>query len=176
MNVGFVGLGKLGLPCALAIESKGHYVCGYDIDPNVKNILETKQLPYKEIWAQEYLEKSKIDFLNLDEVVQRSDVIFVPIQTPHDPLYEGTTRIPDSRVDFDYTWLRDGMENLSKSNFEYASFCAFLSFSFLAFSKTAIAADNSVSETTPSSFVSTSLCKTLYLCGTIHIEHSSLNK
>ena len=40
MNVGFVGLGKLGLPCALAVESKGHKVYGYDINPNVKTILE----------------------------------------------------------------------------------------------------------------------------------------
>ena len=31
MKVGFVGLGKLGLPVALAVESKGHKVFGYDI-------------------------------------------------------------------------------------------------------------------------------------------------
>ena len=31
MKIGFVGLGKLGLPVALAVESKGHDVVGYDI-------------------------------------------------------------------------------------------------------------------------------------------------
>ena len=31
MKVGFLGLGKLGLPVALAIESKGHEVCGTKI-------------------------------------------------------------------------------------------------------------------------------------------------
>ena len=31
MKIGFLGLGKLGLPVALAVESKGHYVCGTDI-------------------------------------------------------------------------------------------------------------------------------------------------
>ena len=113
MNVGFVGLGKLGLPCALAIEAKGHSVCGYDIDSKVKEILDTKVLPYKEIWAQEHLNNSKIDFVDLNEVVKRSDIIFVPIQTPHDPLYEGITRIPESRVDFNYDWLKNGMKNLS---------------------------------------------------------------
>lgn len=113
MNVGFVGLGKLGLPCALAVESKGHYVCGYDIDPRVKETLETRKLPYKELWAQDYLDNTKIDFLPLEEVVKRSDIIFVPIQTPHDPLYEGITRIPETRVDFDYSWLKSGMKNLS---------------------------------------------------------------
>ena len=45
MNIGFMGLGKLGLPCALAMEEKGHSVCGYDIDDGVKTILETKKLP-----------------------------------------------------------------------------------------------------------------------------------
>ena len=37
-NIGFIGLGKLGLPSALAIESKGHTVVGYDLNPNVKTI------------------------------------------------------------------------------------------------------------------------------------------
>ena len=31
MKVGFLGLGKLGLPVSLAVESKGHEVFGYDI-------------------------------------------------------------------------------------------------------------------------------------------------
>ena len=36
MNIGFMGLGKLGLPCALAIGDVGHSVYGYDINPQVK--------------------------------------------------------------------------------------------------------------------------------------------
>ena len=31
MKVGFVGLGKLGLPVALAVESEGHKVYSFDI-------------------------------------------------------------------------------------------------------------------------------------------------
>lgn len=115
MKVGFIGLGKLGLPCALAIEAKGHEVCGYDIDPKVKEILDTKVLPYKEIWAQEHLNNTKIDFASVDEVVRRSDVIFVPIQTPHVRAYEGDTRIPETRVDFNYEWLVSGMKTLSEA-------------------------------------------------------------
>jgi len=45
MNIGFMGLGKLGLPCALAIDEKGHTVYGYDIDSNVETILKEKILP-----------------------------------------------------------------------------------------------------------------------------------
>ncbi len=114
MKIGFVGLGKLGLPVALAVESKGHDVVGFDISEKVKDIIEAKKLPYKEIWAQDYLDKSKIRFLNLKNVVKHSEIIFVPIQTPHDPLYEGVTRIPKERVDFDYSYLISGMKKLSE--------------------------------------------------------------
>jgi UDP-N-acetyl-D-mannosaminuronate dehydrogenase len=39
MKIGFIGLGKLGLPVALAIESKGHQVIGTDInDTTLRNI------------------------------------------------------------------------------------------------------------------------------------------
>jgi len=113
MNIGFIGLGKLGLPVALAVESRGHNVVGYDISNEVKNIIDAKKLPYREIWAQEHLDKSKIEFVDVEKVVEHSEIIFVPIQTPHDPLYEGTTRLPDERVDFDYTWLKSGLKTLS---------------------------------------------------------------
>tara|TARA_B100000989_G_C19527714_1_gene467824 strand:+ start:2216 stop:3469 length:1254 start_codon:yes stop_codon:yes gene_type:complete len=113
MKVGFLGLGKLGLPVALAVESKGHDVVGHDISNSVKNIIEAKKIPYKEKGAQELLDKSKIKFLDIPEVVKHSEIIFVPIQTPHNPLYEGVTRIPDKRVDFDYSYLIEGIKSLS---------------------------------------------------------------
>ena len=113
MKIGFLGLGKLGLPVALAVESKGHEVVGHDISHSVKNIIEAKKIPYKEKGAQELLNKSKIQFLDIPDVVKNSEIIFVPIQTPHDPLYEGVTRIPDKRVDFDYSYLISGIKSLS---------------------------------------------------------------
>jgi UDP-N-acetyl-D-mannosaminuronate dehydrogenase len=42
MNIGFLGLGKLGLPVALAIEDKGHNVCGTDISPITLKGIRTK--------------------------------------------------------------------------------------------------------------------------------------
>ena len=112
MNIGFMGMGKLGLPVALAIEGKGHKVIGYDPSPEVQEIIKSKKLPYKEIGAQDYLDKSKIEIKSVEEVVKHSDIIFVPIQTPHDPQFEGTTRIPDERKDFDYTYLKNGLVDL----------------------------------------------------------------
>ena len=113
-KIGFVGLGKLGLPCALVINQKGHQVFGYDINPEVKEILSTKKLPYREKGAEELLANHNINWSSLSEVVSSSDIIFVPIQTPHDPKYEGVTRLPEERVDFDYSWLREGMTSLAK--------------------------------------------------------------
>ena len=112
MNIGFMGLGKLGLPCALAVEMRGHKVVGYDPSPDIKKILDTKKLPYKEIWAQDYLDKTNIKIKTVEEVVKHSDIIFVPIQTPHGEKFEGTTRIPDEREDFDYSYLIDGLTQL----------------------------------------------------------------
>ena len=41
------------------------------------------------------------------------NIIFVPIQTPHDEKYEGITRIPKERADFNYEYLIKGMKDLS---------------------------------------------------------------
>lgn len=115
MKIGFVGLGKLGLPCALAIDSVGeHEVVGYDINESVETHLDKKAIPYREKDADIYLKNHNVKFLPIDEVVDFSDIIFVPIQTPHEPFYDGVTRLPNTRVDFDYSFLKDGMKNLSE--------------------------------------------------------------
>ena len=113
MNVGFIGLGKLGLPCALVMDNKGHNVYGYDINPQVKDILDTKEIPYREAGTPELLKNHNVTWSSVSEVVTNSEIIFVPIQTPHDERYEGTTRLPEERVDFDYTYLKEGMRVLA---------------------------------------------------------------
>ncbi len=42
MNIGFLGLGKLGLPVSLAVELKGHRVYGYDISQQTINDINNK--------------------------------------------------------------------------------------------------------------------------------------
>ncbi len=114
MKIGFVGLGKLGLPTVLAIESKGHEVIGYDISERVINIIKSRKLPYEEKGAQELLERSNMKLGNMADVVANSEMIFVAIQTPHHEKYEGITRLPQERVDFDYSFLRQGVSDLAK--------------------------------------------------------------
>ena len=100
------------MPVALATESKGHNVFGYDISETIKNI-KNRVIDYKEIWVEDYLPNSKIEILDIKNLVNKSDIIFVPIQTPHHEKYEGITRIPDERADFDYSFLKNGVKTLS---------------------------------------------------------------
>lgn len=114
MNVGFIGLGKLGLPVALAVESKGHTVYGYDINPAVDGYLKDRKIPYSEIYADDLLKTHNLNFGSMSDVVKNSDIIFVPVQTPHDPAFEGIDRLGFERVDFNYTYLIQAISDLSK--------------------------------------------------------------
>jgi UDPglucose 6-dehydrogenase len=115
MKIGFMGLGKLGLPCALASEAAGHEVVGYDPNPAVAGYIRDRKIPYREEGTPELLVHSKIRVVSVNEVVAHSDLIFVAVQTPHDPLYEGITRIPETRVDFDYSWLIQAVGQLNEA-------------------------------------------------------------
>ena len=114
VNVGFVGLGKLGLPSALAVESKGHTVRGYDINPKIKEYIESCNVPYLEAGVTEMLKNTKIQVLPLRDVLKQSDIVFVPVQTPHDPMYEGVTRMPPTTADFNYDFLKSACKAISE--------------------------------------------------------------
>jgi len=116
MKIGFIGLGKLGLPCALAIEHYGaHEVIGFDISRQVLENIRNRHIPYKEMGAQELLDKSNIRLRPLDDVVSFSEIVFVAIQTPHDPKFEGITRLPGERADFNYEFLKAGVKDIAES-------------------------------------------------------------
>ena len=114
MKVGFVGLGTLGLPVALAVESKGHKVYGFDIKEEIYDQIKNRKIDYKEKHANELLKKTKIQILELSKLIKNSDIIFVPIQTPHDKKYEGISDIPKTRKDFDYRYLKNGIKMIAK--------------------------------------------------------------
>jgi UDPglucose 6-dehydrogenase len=114
-EIGFLGLGKLGLPVALAIESMGHSVLGYDIDPKIMDAIRNRAWPFQEESVPELLSTSAIRLTDdVGELVAASDIIFCPIQTPHHPDYEGTTRLPKERTDFDYTYLKEAVTSVAR--------------------------------------------------------------
>lgn len=108
MKVGFVGLGKLGLPVAVSMALGGHKVLGYDIDPDN---MSKQPRDYMEAGPNgkgsfnDYLVDSSIEFDTLERVVTLSDVVFFAVQTPHSPEFEGITPLTDERRDFDYDYL-----------------------------------------------------------------------
>ena len=112
-RIGFIGLGKLGLPVALVFESKGHKVVGYDVNPEVSRYLEEKKIPFYEKGIQPYLDRTKIKIMPMSQVIKSSELIFMPVQTPHDPQYEGSTRIPLDRKDFDYSYLIQAIKDVA---------------------------------------------------------------
>ncbi len=69
MKVGFVGLGKLGLPVALAVESKGHKVYGFDIKKEIYEQIRKRKIDYKEKHANDLLKKTKIEIVELKKLI-----------------------------------------------------------------------------------------------------------
>ena len=105
--IGFIGLGKLGLPCAAAMQVRtGLPLFGYDANREIKHYVEQASVPYMESRAEEFLKESNLSILDsIHDVVMNSDVVFLAVQTPHAPEFEGTVPVPPETRDFDYSYL-----------------------------------------------------------------------
>jgi UDPglucose 6-dehydrogenase len=95
MKIGFIGTGKLGMPCAEAIASKGHDVRGYDVaNQDSKTVLACS---------------------DIYTCVKDRDIVFIAVPTPHDPAYDG--REPTAHLepkDFNYDIVKDVMQEANK--------------------------------------------------------------
>lgn len=118
MNVGFVGLGKLGTPFAVAVAMHNHHVIGYDV---AEDKMSSGPWPFQEAgyggqpfryWRDYTLERGLLTYGTISEIVAQSELIMVCVQTPHQPRYEGDTRLPAERVDFNYRFLQDAVMEL----------------------------------------------------------------
>ena len=88
MKIGFIGLGKLGLPCASVIAEKGHDVTGYDVAKVKSDVIAIKD--------------------TIKEAVQDRDIVFIAVPTPHHPDYDG--KAPTAHLepkDFNYDIVVD---------------------------------------------------------------------
>lgn len=96
MKIGFIGLGKLGMPCAEEIAKKGHAVIGYDVD---------KSLDSDYVIVEE----------TIKDVASEADIVFVAVPTPHDPNYDG--KAPTAHLepkDFQYDIVIDCLQEANK--------------------------------------------------------------
>ena len=95
MKISFIGLGKLGLPCAEAVAQKGHTVSGYDIVEVTSDHIQVKD--------------------TIAEAVAGQDIVFVAVPTPHDPAYDG--RAPTAHLepkDFSYEIVKECLTEANK--------------------------------------------------------------
>ena len=97
MKIGFIGLGKLGKDVAEVLAEK-HDVTGYDISPVILNTL-----------GDDY----EVKISNLENTCKDKDIVFVAVQTPHDPEYDGkepTSHLPPK--DFDYSYITTAVKDV----------------------------------------------------------------
>ena len=94
-KIGFIGLGKLGMPCAEAVAKKGFDVVGYDIAPRTSSLIDIRQ--------------------SIEEVCRDRDIVFVATPTPHEDGYDGRT--PTSHLpvkDFNYDAVKRVLKSCNK--------------------------------------------------------------
>ena len=94
MKIGFIGLGKLGLPCAEEI-TRQHEVIGFDTEHRVSPHVKVTQ--------------------KIEEVFKDTKIIFIAVPTPHHADYDGS--LPTSELpvkDFDYTKVIDVLKICEK--------------------------------------------------------------
>lgn len=93
MEIGFIGLGKLGSECA-EVMAENHNVTGYDVvDVHPQGVTITD---------------------NIYDTVIDKKFTFIAVQTPHNHAYDG--RIPTSKLpakDFDYSYVTNILKALS---------------------------------------------------------------
>ena len=94
-KIGFIGLGKLGMPCAEAISKKGFDVAGYDIvDKSSKHVVIRN---------------------SIKDLCRDRDIVFVATPTPHEEGYDGRT--PTSHLlvkDFNYDEVKKVLSKCNK--------------------------------------------------------------
>lgn len=82
-KIGFIGLGKLGMPCAEAIRKKGFHVAGYDVADKRSDLVEMRD--------------------SIEDLVRDRDIVFIATPTPHEEGYDGREPTSHKEVkDFNY--------------------------------------------------------------------------
>ena len=94
-EVGFIGLGKLGMPCAQTMASHSLVtVKGYDIKER---------------------HPDNFEMCELKDVVRMSDFIFIAVETPHSPGFDGSCTVSGLEPrDFSYWKVRDAIDQVNQ--------------------------------------------------------------
>lgn len=93
--VGFIGMGKLGLPCAEEMVYAGHIVTGYDIVQFNDDVVHSAD--------------------TIEQCVAGAEFVFVAVPTPHEQGYDG--RVPSAHLapkDFNYDIVKEVIVEANK--------------------------------------------------------------
>lgn len=97
MKIAFIGLGKLGMPCAEALAKKGvQDITGYDVEQRSSDLINIKS--------------------TLAEAVKDRDVVFIATPTPHQEGYDGSS--PTAHLepkDFNYESVKSVLKQCNES-------------------------------------------------------------
>jgi len=94
MKIGFIGLGKLGLPCAEEM-TRQHDVIGYDVEHRVSTRIKITQ--------------------DIKQIFNGTEMIFVAVPTPHHLDYDGAKPTTHLEVkNFDYDMVLDVLKQCEK--------------------------------------------------------------
>ena len=97
MKIAFIGLGKLGMPCAEALVKKGvQDITGYDVEHRSSDLINIKS--------------------TLAEAVKDRDVVFIATPTPHQEGYDGSS--PTAHLepkDFNYESVKSVLKQCNES-------------------------------------------------------------
>lgn len=135
MKVGWIGLGRVGLPMALALAyHRDCQVYGYDVSDWAARVLVGDAPPPRE-GIEEVLERHaaalespggpRIALLDsVASVTQETNIVFVCVQTPHEPGQDGTKLgSGEEHRDFEYGYLvtacREFAAAVGRSDQEY---------------------------------------------------------
>ena len=94
-KIGFIGLGKLGMPCAELIRKKGFHVAGYDVESKSSELVEIRD--------------------SIEDLCRDRDIVLVATPTPHEHGYDGSEPTSHKEVkDFNYDSVKKVLEKCNK--------------------------------------------------------------
>ena len=94
-KIAYIGLGKLGMPCAEACVEKGFEVNGYDVVNKNSELVNIKS--------------------TIEEAVAGRHIVFIAVPTPHESGYDGREPTSDKEPkDFDYDTVKNVITECDK--------------------------------------------------------------
>jgi len=118
MKIAFIGVGKLGFPCAVALAMKGHEVYCYDTSKKLMDGYKRGEVtPFEPGLDEQYAScKQLMHYCStVNDAVRQSDAIYVAVPTPHAPSHDGSLPYDGVPRDFDNSIIESSLEEVGRA-------------------------------------------------------------